>query len=162
MTLRPLFHFGNSAVKFTRDIALVAVCLCALLFASCSSLQPVSAEKMVRGLHADHVTVIVPKAVIGRHQDLRLDMPAANCTSFASNDKGVFFKADKQVSIRSWVVLIPKFVDGGVFVPDDPALPCKPFYVAEGTPFAVEKTQEPVSVTLVDALTNKRITLRME
>jgi hypothetical protein len=113
-------------------------------------------------LVADHVTVVVSAPVVGRQQDVRLDMPATSCQAIAANDKGVFFKADKQVMIRSWVVLVPKLVDGGVFVPNDPAQPCKPFYMYEGTPVPVFKTETPTSVTLVDSSTKKRVTARME
>jgi hypothetical protein len=108
------------------------------------------------------VTVIVPKAVIGRNQDLRLDMQPGTCTPYASNDKGVFYKSDKPVFIRSWVVLVPRTVDGGVFVPNDPLQPCKPFYVYEGTPFPAQKAQEPVKVTLVESSSKKRVTLTLE
>lgn len=133
-----------------------------MAFAGCANLGPVTAGKMVRGLHADQVTVIVPKAVIGRNQDLRLDMQPGTCTPYASNDKGVFFKADKPVFIRSWVVIAPKTVDGGVFVPDDPSQSCKPFYVYEGTPVPAQKAQEAVNVTLVESSTKKRVTLKLE
>ena len=40
----------------------------------CSSLQPVAAGRTVRGIPADHASIIVPKAIIGRQQDLRLDL----------------------------------------------------------------------------------------
>jgi hypothetical protein len=140
----------------------VLIALVTLLATGCSTLQPVSAQKIIRGLPADHVTVMVPNAVVGRQQDLRLDLPATSCTAMAANDKGVFFKADKPVMIRSWVVLAPKMVDGGVFVPDDPAQPCKPFYVYDGTPLAVQKTDAPSSVALVDSSTKKRVVARME
>jgi hypothetical protein len=136
--------------------------VCAFVLSSCAHLGPVTAGKMIRGLRADEVTVIVPKAVIGRNQDLRLDMQPGTCTPYASNDKGVFYKSDKPVFIRSWVVLVPRTVDGGVFVPNDPSQPCKPFYVYEGTPFPAQKAQEPVKVTLVESSSKKRVTLTLE
>ena len=146
----------------SKDLHPFIVLVCALVVAGCAHLEPVTAGKMVRGLHADQVTVIVPKGVIGRNQDLRLDMQPGTCTSYASNDQGVFFKADKPVFIRSWVVITPKAVDGGVFVPFDSSKPCKPFYVYEGTPFPAQKAQEPVTVTLVDSSTKKRVTATVE
>jgi hypothetical protein len=145
-----------------RELNWFTVLGCALVVSGCAHLGPVTAGKTIRGLHADQVTVIVPKAVIGRNQDLRLDMQPGTCTPYASNDQGVFYKSDKPVFIRSWVVLVPKTVDGGVFVPNDASKPCKPFYVYEGTPFPAQKAQEPVNVTLVDSATKKRVTAVLE
>ena len=141
---------------------LLLVIVSATILQSCAHLEPVTAGKKVRGLNADQVSVIVPKAIIGRMQDLRMDLQPGTCTPYASNEKGVFYKSDKPVFVRSWVVLTPKTVDGGIFVPFDAAQPCKPFYVSEGTPFAVQKAQEPVKVTLVDSSTKKRVTATVE
>jgi hypothetical protein len=138
------------------------IVISAAILQSCAHLEPVTAGKKVRGLNADQVNVIVPKAIVGRMQDLRMDLQAGTCTPYASNDKGVFYKSDKPVFIRSWVVLVPKTVDGGIFVPFDPAAPCKPFYVYEGSPAPVQKAQEPVTVTLVDSSSKKRITAKVE
>src|SRR5207237_2832088 len=134
-------RFQGSLANISYYLFITAVGGTALV--GCSTLQPVTAGKTIRGLHADQVTVIVPKAVIGRHQDVRLDMQPGTCTPFASDKNGVFFKADKPVFVRSWVLIAPKTVDGGVFVPNDPSKPCKPFYVFEGTPIPMEKAQEP-------------------
>jgi hypothetical protein len=133
-----------------------------LLGSGCESLEPVNAQRTLRGLNADKVTVLVPKNVIGRAQDVRLDLPPGKCTPYASNEKGVFFKSDKPLFIRSWVVIAPRTVDGGVFVPNDPAEPCKPFYIYEGRPTPVQKAQEAVTVTLVDSSTNQRVSALLQ
>ena len=147
---------------YRKSVNLLLVLISAAVLQSCAHLEPVTAGKKVRGLNADQVNVIVPKAIVGRMQDLRMDLQPGTCTPYASNDKGVFYKSDKPVFIRSWVVLTPRTVDGGIFVPFDSAKPCKPFYVYEGTPAPVQKAQEPVAVTLVDSSSKKRVTARVE
>ena len=147
---------------YRKSANLLLVVVSAAVLQSCAHLEPVTAGKKVRGLNADQVSVIVPKAIIGRMQDLRMDLQPGTCTPYASNDKGVFYKSDKPVFVRSWVVLAPKTVDGGIFVPFDAAQPCKPFYVYEGTPAAVQKAQTPVTVTLVDSSSKKRVTAKVE
>jgi hypothetical protein len=150
-------------MNFSRkDASLLLLVISAAILPSCAHLEPVTAGKKVRGLNADQVNVIVPKTIIGRMQDLRMDLQAGTCTPYASNDKGVFYKSDKPAFIRSWVVLVPKTVDGGIFVPFDATKPCKPFYVYEGTPAPVQKAQEPVTVTLVDSSSKKRVTATVE
>jgi hypothetical protein len=150
-------------MNFSRKGAsLLLLVISAAILPSCAHLEPVTAGKKVRGLNADQVNVIVPKAIIGRMQDLRMDLQAGTCTPYASNDNGVFYKSDKPAFIRSWVVLVPKTVDGGIFVPFDATKPCKPFYVYEGTPAPVQKAQEPVTVTLVDSSSKKRVAARVE
>jgi hypothetical protein len=147
---------------YRKSADLLLVVVSAAVLQSCAHLEPVTAGKKVRGLNADQVNVIVPKAIVGRMQDLRMDLQPGTCTPYASNDKGVFYKSDKPAFVRSWVVLTPKTVDGGIFVPFDASKPCKPFYVYEATPAAVQKAQTPVTVTLVDSSSKKRITATVE
>ena len=147
---------------YRKGANLILIFTSAALLQSCAHLEPVTAGKKVRGLNADQVTVIVPKAIVGRMQDVRVDVQPGTCTPYASNEQGVFYKSDKPVFVRSWVVLTPKTVDGGIFVPFDASKPCKPFYVYEGTPAAVRKAQPPVTVTLLDSSSKKRVSARVE
>ncbi len=135
--------------------------LLVFVVSACTTLEPISGEKIIRGIPADRAVVTVPTAVIGRTQDLRLDMAPAKCTPVASDDKGTYFQSDKQVIIRSWVVLNPRMVAGGVFVPNDPNQPCKPYYTYEGQPTRTQKAQNPVNVILVDTRTNRQIPLKI-
>ena len=94
--------------------------------------------------------------------DVRMDMGPGTCTPFVANDHGVFFQSDRTVVVRSWLMVNPETLPGGVFVPDDPTQPCKPFYLRMGMPIPVEKTQNPSTVILVDKRTNKKTSLRLE
>jgi hypothetical protein len=59
------------------------------------------------GISAERAQVIVHNNVVGRYQDLRLEIPATTCSSIAKSVEGVFFKSDKQVFFQSWVAVTP-------------------------------------------------------
>ena len=94
--------------------------------------------------------------------DVRMDMGPGTCAPFIANEKGVFFQSDRTVVVRSWIMINPETIPGGVFVPDDPTQPCKPFYFRMETSILVEKAEKPITVILIDKRTNKKTPLRLE
>ena len=128
----------------------------ASLLPACSTLQPVSASRNVRGIPANQVGLIVPKPVIGRMQDLRMDMADSLCLPMLADAKGVYFESLKPVTVRSWVVINPIATGGGIYVPDDSTINCKPYYVYDGMPCLVQKAQTPIEASLVDGKTKKK------
>lgn len=131
-------------------------------FGMCAGSNSNFFARSIRGIPADYAAVVVSTPTIGRMQDVRLDMGPGTCKPLVSNDQGVFLMSDRTVVVRSWIMISGEVLPGGVFVPDDPAKPCKPFYYRQGLPIPVEKTEKPTTVTLIDTRTNKKKSLRME
>lgn len=132
------------------------------MLSGCTNLKPVSGQRTIRGIPSDRAEVVVSTSAIGRTQDLRLDMAPARCTPVAATGQGVYFQSDKQVFIRSWVILNPRMVPGGVFVPDDITQPCKLYYSFEGHPVRTQKTEDSISAAIIDTATQKRMPLRID
>ena len=150
----------QTRLRFCRAVAGFAF---ALLLPGCAtSLAPISGQRTIRGIPSTEAAVLIPTAVIGRMSDVRMDMGPGSCAPFVANDKGVFFQSDRSVVVRSWLIVNPETLPGGVFVPDDPAQPCKPFYYRMGTPIPVDKAQNPVTVILIDKRTNKKTPLTLQ
>jgi len=142
--------------------AIAAIAFASLISGCATSLTPISAQRTIRGIPSTQVAVVIPASVIGRMQDVRMDMGPGTCAPFVANDKGVFFQSDRTVVVRSWLMVNPETLPGGVFVPDDPTQPCKPFYFRMGMPIPVEKTQDPITVVLIDKRTNTKTPLRLK
>jgi hypothetical protein len=147
-------------LRFSRAIAGLAF---AVVVSGCAtSFIPISPQRKIRGIPSTEIAVEIPAAVIGRLQDVRLDMGPGLCAPLVANDKGVFFESNRTVVVRSWIMVNSETLPGGVFVPDDPTQACKPFYYRMGMPILVEKTQNPATVILIDKRTGKKTPLRME
>ncbi len=150
----------QSMLRFDR--AIVAFAFAILISGCATSVTPISAQRTIRGIPSTQVAVVVPAAVIGRMHDVRMDMGPGTCAPFVANDNGVFFQSDRTVVVRSWLMVNPETLPGGVFVPNDSTQPCKLFYLRMGMPIPVEKTQSPLTVILIDKRTNKKTPLRLE
>ncbi len=147
-------------LRFGQPIAGLAF---ATLISGCAtSLTPISAQRTIGGIPLTEAAVVIPTSVIGRMQDVRMDMGPGTCSPFVANGNGVFFQSDRTVVVRSWLMINPETLPGGVFVPDDLTQPCKPFYFRMGMPILVEKAQNPITVILIDKRTNKKTPLRLE
>lgn len=145
-------------LRFGQAIAGFAV---AVVASGCTNLTPLSAQRTIRGIPSADAVVVIPTSVIGRLNDVRLDMGPGTCTPLVANDTGVFFESDRTVVVRSWI-MNPETLPGGVFVPDDPTQACKPFYYRMGMPIPVKKTQDPSTVVLIDKRTGKKTSLKLE
>ena len=151
--MQTMLRFGQAIAGFAFA---VVVSGCATNF------TPVSAQRTIRGIPSTEASVVISTPVIGRLHDVRLDMGPGTCAPLVGNDTGVFFQSDRTVVVRSWVMTIPETLPGGVFVPDDPTQPCKPFYYRMGMPILVEKAQNPTTVTLIDKRMGKKTPLKLE
>ena len=142
---------------------IIASLVVAGCFSSCATNpMPISPERMIRGIPATDATIVVSTHILGRIQDVKLDIGPSVCAAVASDETGVFFESNVKLLLRSLVFQKPIRVFGGVFVPDDPNLPCKPYYYREGFPIAVSTMDSQTTVVLVDARTNKETALKME
>lgn len=150
--MQTMLRFGQAIAGFAFAVAV----------SSCVTFTPLSAQRIIRGIPSTEATVVISTPVIGRMQDVRLDMGPGTCAPLVANEKGVFFQSDRTVVVRSWLMVNPETLPGGVFVPDDPTQTCKPFYYRMGMPILVEKAQNPTTVILIDKRTGKKTPLRLQ
>jgi hypothetical protein len=149
----------QTMLRFGRAIAGVAF---AVVVSGCVTFTPLSARRTIRGIPSTEAAVSIPASVIGRMHDVRMDMGPGICAPLVGNEKGVFFQSDRTVVVRSWLMVNPETLPGGVFVPDNPTETCKPFYYRMGMPILVEKAQNPITVILIDKRTSKKTPLKLE
>ena len=148
----------QTMLRFGQAIAGLAF---VVVVSGCANLLPLSAQRTIRGIPTKEASVVIPTSVIGRLNDVRLDMGPGTCAPLIANDTGVFFESNKMVVVRSWI-MNPETLPGGVFVPNDPTQACKPFYYRMRMPIPVKKTQDPATVFLIDKRTGKKTPLRLE
>src|SRR6187401_1818 len=85
-------------------------------FSSCATNPtPISPERMIRGIPATDATIVVSTHVLGRIQDVKLDIGPGVCAAVASDETGVFFESNAKLLLRSLVFQKPIRVFGGVF-----------------------------------------------
>lgn len=149
--MQTMLRFGQAIAGFA----------CAVVVSGCTNFIPLSAQRTIRGIPSAEAAVVIPTSVIGRLNDVRLDMGPGTCAPLVANETGVFFESNRTVVVRSWI-MNPETLPGGVFVPDDPTQACKPFYYRMRMPILVKKTQNPATVILIDKRTGKKTPLRLE